>query len=95
VVINITDDKSSFEAKRCQFYNILLILFMLTINQAIVDITNDKEFKELHKFQLSERDWDLLKDYQEILQVITCLATFYYTDTNPLGSPCIPGCFGC
>ena len=55
---------------------------MLTIKQAIVDITNDNEFKELQKFQLSERDWDLLKDYQQILQVLTCLATLDNTDIN-------------
>jgi hypothetical protein len=67
---------------------------MLTTLQAIVDITNDNEFKELHKFRLTERDWDLLKDYQEILQVIACFATIDYTDTNPLGSSCIPRCFG-
>jgi hypothetical protein len=68
---------------------------MLTTVQAIVDITNDNEFKELHKFRLTERDWDLLKDYQEILQVIVSFATIDHTDTNTLGSSCIPGCFGC
>ena len=34
----------------------MLILFMLTIIQAIEDITHDNKFKELHKFQLSEQD---------------------------------------
>lgn len=68
---------------------------MLTIIQAIEDITHDNEFKELHKFQLNERDWNLLQDYQEILQVIEYLLTIDHTDTNPLGSPCISGSSGC
>lgn len=68
---------------------------MLTIKQAIEDITHDNELKELHKFQLSERDWNLLKDYQQILQVIVYLLTIDYTDASPLGSPCISGCSGC
>jgi hypothetical protein len=68
---------------------------MLTIKQAIEDITHDNEFKELYKFQLSERDWNLLKDYQQILQVIVYLLIIDYTDTNPLGSSCISGCSGC
>jgi hypothetical protein len=53
----------------------MLTLFMLTIIQAIEDITHDNKFKELHKFQLSEQDWKLLTDYQQILQVIIKLLT--------------------
>lgn len=64
---------------------------MLTIIQAIEEITHDNEFKELHKFQLSESDWDLLNDYKKILEVKIYLLAIGYTDTNPLGSPCIPG----
>jgi len=52
---------------------------MLTIMQAIEDITHDNEFKELQKFQLSDRDWKLLEDYQEILQVMVYLLTIDYT----------------
>ena len=69
MVINTADDPYGSKAKRCKFY-IMLILFMLTIIQAIEDITHDNKFKELHKFQLSEQDWNLLTDYQQILQVI-------------------------
>ena len=59
---------------------------MLTILQAIEDITHDNQFKELHKFQLNERDWKLLQDYQEILEVLIYLLTIDCTDTNLLGS---------
>ena len=37
------------------------------------DITQDLEFKDLHKFWLSRSDWTILKEYQEILQVIIVL----------------------
>ena len=33
------------------------------LNMIIEDITHDKKFKELQKFQLNEEDWDLLKVY--------------------------------
>ena len=62
--------------------------------QAIEDITHDNEFKELQKFQLTERDWKLLEDYQQILQVLVYFLTIDHTDTNPLGSPCISGSSG-
>ena len=49
----------------------LLIYFKLIIVlQAIEDITHDNEFKDLSKYQLDEHDWELLTDYQQILQVI-------------------------
>lgn len=38
--------------------------------QAIEDITHDNVFQDLHKFQLTKQDWETLKDYQDILQVI-------------------------
>ena len=37
--------------------------------QAIIDITNDSEFTDLHKFELDDDDWMLLKDYKRVLQV--------------------------
>jgi len=55
---------------------------MLTIIQAIKDIAHDNEFKGLHKFHIDERDWNLLQDCQQILQVIVYLLTIDYTDTN-------------
>ena len=61
--------------------------------QAIEDITHDNEFKKLQKLQLNKEDWDVLKVYQQILQVIIYYTI--YTDINPLCSPCILGCFGC
>ena len=72
MVINIADDQSGFKAQRCKFHIFLtlLMLNMIIIIQAIEDITHDNEFKELQKFQLNEEDWDLLKVYQQILQVI-------------------------
>ena len=46
------------------------MLNIIVIIQAIEDITYDNEFKELQKFQLNEKDWDLLKVYHQILQLI-------------------------
>ena len=69
MVINITNDQSGFEVKRGRF-GILLIYLRLTVLQAIDDITTDNEFKELWKYKLDEHDWELLTDYQQILQVI-------------------------
>jgi len=63
--------------------------------QPIEDITHDNEFKELQKYQLSEEDWNLLKVYQNSSSNLSAIYYTIYTDTNPLGSPCIPGCFGC
>ena len=45
---------------------------MLINTQAINDITSDNEFKDLHKFTLTEADWSLLENYEEILQVVYC-----------------------
>jgi len=53
------------------------------------------EFKDLWKYQLRESDWELLQDYEQILQVIIQLLTISHTDTNLLGSSCIPGYLGC
>ncbi|KAF8809261.1 hypothetical protein BYT27DRAFT_7222516 [Phlegmacium glaucopus] len=49
---------------------LLMISRALKLKEAIDDITSDNEFKDLHKFKLTEDDWGLLKDYQEILQEI-------------------------
>jgi len=59
------------------------------------DITSDNEFKDLHKFKLTEEDWNLLKDYQEILQVTYCFLLMKYVNITLLGSPCIPGDLWC
>jgi hypothetical protein len=32
-------------------------------------MTHDSEFTDLEKFQLSDDEWKLLEDYQQILQV--------------------------
>ena len=48
--------------------------------QAVEDITNDSEFRDLHKFQLEDHDWATLEDYQEILQVCHYFCLVYYTD---------------
>jgi len=61
--------------------------------QAIDDITSDNEFQDLHKFKLSEEDWNLLQDYEEILQVIPCFLLMKYVNIKILGSTCIPGYF--
>lgn len=43
---------------------------MLTKQQAVDDMTRDKNFRDLSKFQFDENEWALLKDYEEILQVL-------------------------
>ena len=42
---------------------------ILIVLQAIKDITNDADFQDLEKFFITESDWKLLENYQEILQV--------------------------
>lgn len=59
-------------------------------------MTCDNEFKDLHKFALTEEDWTTLQDYQKILQVISCFLLMKYININKLlGSSCIPGDFEC
>jgi hypothetical protein len=54
-------------------------------------MTSDNEFKDLHKLALTDEDWALLQDYQEILQVIFCLSiVIKYVNIKLLGSSCIP-----
>jgi hypothetical protein len=65
--------------------------FSLIKLQAIDDITSDNEFRDLHKFKLTGQDWSLLKDYQEILQVISCFLVMKYVNIKLLDSSCIPG----
>ncbi|KAF8814041.1 hypothetical protein BYT27DRAFT_7083097, partial [Phlegmacium glaucopus] len=48
---------------------LLMINQVLLLKEAIDDITSDNEFKDLYKFKLTQEDWDLLKDYQKILEV--------------------------
>jgi hypothetical protein len=58
-------------------------------------MTCDNEFKDLHKFALTEEEWVLLQDYQQILQVIFCLLLVKYVNIKLLGSSCIPRDFEC
>ena len=58
-------------------------------------MTHANEFKDLHKFALSEEDWETLESYQQILQVISCFLLMKYVNIKPLGSSCIPGDFEC
>ena len=41
------------------------------------DITDDNDFKDLKKYCLSEDDWTVLNNLQEILQVFTIVIYFY------------------
>jgi hypothetical protein len=50
--------------------------------KAIEDITHDNEFKDLHKFQLSDYEWSLLEDYQQILQVTILFLLSACTDKH-------------
>jgi hypothetical protein len=56
-------------------------------------MTCDNDFKDLHKFALTEEDWTILQSYQEILQVISRLLWMKYVNVKMLGSSCIPGDF--
>ena len=77
MVINIAYDYPSSQTEKCEL-NAYFYLFILFINiQAINNITNDSEFKDLHKFQLDDSDWDLLEDYVKILEVGFLLIVWY------------------
>jgi hypothetical protein len=56
-------------------------------------MTSNNEFKDLHKFALSEEDWVTLQDYQTILQVVSCFLLMKYVNIKMLDSACIPGDF--
>lgn len=43
--------------------------------QAIQDITTDNDFKDLQKYYFEEKEWEILKDYEQILEV-----NFYLLD---------------
>jgi hypothetical protein len=58
-------------------------------------MTHNNEFKDLHKFALTDEDWAILQDYQKILQVISCFLLIKYANMKLLGSSCIPGDFEC
>ena len=59
--------------------------------QAVNDVTDDHDFTDLHKFQLTEEDWTLLKEYVKILKVIFIFSIMHHADLNLVGSSCIPG----
>ena len=69
MVINIANDQPSSQIEKCKFLYLLCSFYLLIHIQAIDDITHDHKFMDLYKFQLSDQDWKLLADYQEILQV--------------------------
>ena len=74
MVVNIAYDQPSSQIeKRMSFLKYFFSFRSNLYTQAIDDITHDQEFKDLFKFQLSNKDWKLLEDYQEILQVNVCL----------------------
>ena len=58
-------------------------------------MTSDNEFKDLHKFALTDADWELLENYEEILQVVSCFLLLKNVNFKLLGSSCIPGDFEC
>ena len=58
--------------------------------QAVNDVTDDNDFTDLHKFQLTEEDWTLLKDYIKILKVNSTFLIMNYANLNLVGSSCIP-----
>ena len=58
-------------------------------------MTSDNEFKDLHKFALTDADWALLKNYEEILQVVSCFLLLKNVKFKLLGSSCIPGDVDC
>ncbi|KAM6494640.1 Ribonuclease H-like domain containing protein, partial [Amanita muscaria] len=62
---------------------LLMINRVLKLKDAIEDITHDNEFKDLHKFQLSEGDWELLNDYQQVLQVPHAFQDVLGAETTP------------
>jgi hypothetical protein len=51
-------------------FSYIFLTFLLKKLQAVDEITGDPDFEDLHKFSLSEEDWNLLEDYREILGVI-------------------------
>ena len=98
MVINIADDQSGFKAERCKFH-IFLILFMLNMMimiQAIEDINSWQWIQRATKILAK---WRRLGFTEGLFtnSASNILAIYYtiYTDINPLGSPCIPGFFGC
>ena len=68
MTLNIAYDQLSPEIEKHKFF-VLFSSYSNIYIQAIDDITHDHEFKDLFMFQLSNTDWKLLEDYQEILQV--------------------------
>jgi hypothetical protein len=71
VVLNVADDQPGSHVEGGNLLSIhCTFLFYQSENQAVEKLTHHNEFKDLHKFQLSNSDWNLLKDYEEILQVI-------------------------
>jgi len=70
-----------------------LLLNFIIIKRFVTAISKSSDFRDLHKFKLSEEDWNLLQDYEEILQVSSCFLLMRYVNIKILGSTCIPGYF--
>jgi hypothetical protein len=55
------------------------LIFNSDITQAVIEITSDENELNLEKYELTDDEWLLLEDYQEILQVPSSL---HYPQSN-------------
>ncbi|KAK2462579.1 hypothetical protein APHAL10511_005402 [Amanita phalloides] len=62
---------------------LLMIKRVLLLKKAIIDITNDSELHDLNKFQLVDRDWQTLENYNTILEIPHAFQDILGTESTP------------